>query len=161
MIKKLIMTLLLTCTCVVSSSAQAIYNEVRRMQKTFELIKADESLKLDDRKVATFKWDAIEYMLYKAGEDSTFTEQQLGEQTFAMTEFVALFQKRLAEAGNSKSKRLNTLERFKDASISHSLFADNDKQLTLAYYNNADFVTQFSLDTDWVKALADIRTTGR
>lgn len=159
MIKKLIMTLLLTCTCVASISAQAIYNEVRRMQKTFELIKNDESLKLDDRKVATFKWDAIEYMLYKAGQDSTFTEQQLGEQTYAMTEFVALFQKRLTEAGTSKSKWLNTLERFKDASISHSLFADNDKQLTLAYYNNADFVTQFSLDTDWVKALADIRST--
>ena len=108
--------------------------------------------------MASFKWDAIEYMLFKSQDNSSFTEQQLGEQTYAMTEFVNLFFKRLSEAGNNKSKREVTFTRFKNASINNSLFQDMDKELVLGYYNNANYTTQFSLDTDWVKALAEIRS---
>jgi hypothetical protein len=43
------------------------------------------------------------------------------------------------------------------ASVNNSLFHDMDKDLAEAYLNNTKFVTPFSLDTDWEKALAEIR----
>ncbi len=32
-----------------------------------------------------------------------------------------------------------------------------DKDIVLAYYNREDYLTQFSLDTNWVAALADVK----
>ena len=156
--KMILLTLALTLASV-EVNAQEIYNEVKRMQKQFETVKLDKTKKMDERKIASFKWDAIEYMLYKAKQDSTFTELQLGKQTNAMVDFVNIFIKRLVEAGNSKnkSKREAVALRFKNASINHSLFHDEDKDLALAYYDNPKFITQFSLDTDWVEALKEIR----
>ena len=49
------------------------------------------------------------------------------------------------------------MARFKNASISNSRFNDTDKELVLSYYDNSNYMTQFSLDTDWVKALAEVR----
>ena len=46
---------------------------------------------------------------------------------------------------------------FRNASINHPLFNDMDKELILSYYNNENYLTRFSLDTDWVKALAVVR----
>ncbi|MBM6992773.1 MAG: hypothetical protein I3J02_05855 [Prevotella sp.] len=137
--------------------AQQIFNEVKSIQKNFLTIKQDKSKPLDERKVASFKWDAVEYMLYKAKDDSTFSERQLGQQTMAMTEFVNLYFKRLSEAQNKEKKDI-AIARFKNASINNSLFQDMDKELVLAYYDNPKFTTPFSLDTDWVKALAEIRS---
>lgn len=139
------------------AQAQQIFEEVKRMQKGFQTVKYDTSKDMAERKVASFKWDVIEYMLYKAGEDAHFTEQQLGEQTFAMTEYLALYFKRLAEAKN-KSKKEIVVTRFKNASLNNSFFNDMDKELVLSYCDNPNFTTPFSLDTDWVKALEEIRS---
>ena len=155
--KKTLMALTMLLAMTANARAQQIYNEVKRMQKSFSTIKYDKNKSMDKRRVASFKWDAIEYMLFKAKEDSNFTEKKLGEQTIAMTDFVNLYFKRLAEA-NTKSKREIAISRFKNASINNSLFNDMDKDLVLGYYNNAKFPTPFSLDTDWVKALKEIRS---
>ncbi len=155
--KKIILAFALCCAFTVNVSAQQIFNEVKNMQKSFEAIKYDKSKDMDERKVASFKWDAIEYMLYRAKDDSTFTENRLGEQTMAMTEFVNLYFKRLSEASNKEKKDI-AVARFKNASVNNSLFQDMDKDLVLAYYDNPKFTTPFSLDTDWVKALAEIRS---
>lgn len=155
--KKLTLCLFMLFGMLISVSAQDIYNEVVRMQKDFKTIKEDKSKKLEERQVASFKWDAIEYMLYKGREDSTFTERQLGEQTYAMTEFVSLFFKRLGESNKSKNREIAYV-RFQNASLNNSLFHDMDKDLVLAYINKGKYPTPFSLDTDWVKALAEIRS---
>ena len=140
----------------VNIHAQQIYNEVKNMQKGFYTVKYDETKSMDERRVASFKWDAIEYMLVKSNDDATFTEHQLGEQTLAMTEFVNLYFKRLGEA-KSKPKKDIVITRFKNASINNSLFNDMDKDLVLGWYNSTKFATPFSLDTNWTKALAEIR----
>lgn len=155
--KKTLMALTMLLAMTANARAQQIYNEVKRMQKSFSTIKYDKTKSMDKRRVASFKWDAIEYMLFKAKEDSTFTEKKLGEQTIAMTDFVNLYFKRLAEA-NTKSKREIATSHFKNASINNSLFNDMDKDLVLGYYNNPKFPTPFSLDTDWVKALGVVRS---
>lgn len=155
--KKIILSLLLLLTCTISMHAQEIFNEVKSMQKSFLQIKNDKQRSMDERKVASFKWDAIEYMLYKAKDDSTFTEKQLGEQTMAMTDFVSLYFSKLSEAGNNKQKREVAATRFKNASLNNSLFHDMDRELVQAYVDHTEFVTPFSLDTDWAKALDEIR----
>ena len=73
-----------------------------------------------------------------------------------MTEFINLYFKRLGEA-KSKPKKDIVITRFKNASINNSLFNDMDKDLVLGWYNSTKFATPFSLDTNWTKALAEIR----
>ena len=46
---------------------------------------------------------------------------------------------------------------FKEASILFPRFNDPDTEFTQSYCNDNRFLTQFSLDTDWVKALAYVR----
>jgi hypothetical protein len=155
--KKLITAFLLIFGMSLGLQAQDIYQEVTRIQKDFEKTKYDKTKKLSERKVASFQWDAIEYMLYKAKDDSTFTEYELGQQTYALTEFVKLYFKRLSEKSKDKDKEI-VVARFKNASLNNSLFNDMDKDLVMAYVDNANFTTPFCLDTNWVKALAEIRS---
>ena len=46
---------------------------------------------------------------------------------------------------------------FQAASLENSKFFDTDKELVEAYIITPGFITTFSLDTDWEKALADVR----
>lgn len=153
--------IIVTCAMVLlgatSVSAQEIFKEVTRIQKRFEAVKYDKTKKLDERRVASFQWDAIEYMLYRSKENESFTERQLGEQTEALMDFVKLYFRRLAESGKGKNKDV-VVAKFRNASLNNSLFQDMDKDLVLAYVNNAAYATPFSLDTDWVKALAEVRS---
>ena len=56
-----------------------------------------------------------------------------------------------------KKKKDRVLRIFRDASVSNPLYNDPDRQFVLAYYNREDFLTQFSLDTDWVKAFEEAK----
>ena len=47
--------------------------------------------------------------------------------------------------------------RFKKVTIENALFNDMDKDIIYAYVDNDNFITQFSLDTNWVKALEEVR----
>lgn len=149
------MTLLFICSVMTSVSAQDIYNEVKRIEKQAETLANDTTKNLNERKIACFKYDAIYYLIDKASQDENFTEYQLGEQTDALIEFVNLYVKRLADA-NKKDKEL-TKAQFRTASINNSLFNDVDKEVVYSYVDNEDFITQFSLDTDWVKALEEVK----
>ncbi len=46
--------------------------------------------------------------------------------------------------------------KFRTATINNSLFNDVDKEVIYSYVDNENFITQFSLDTDWPKALAEV-----
>ena len=70
--------------------------------------------------------------------------------------FYQTFRESLAKA-KKKSERDIIITVFRDASINNPLFNDMDKELILAYYNNENYLTQFSLDTNWVKALEAVR----
>ncbi|MBR6016387.1 MAG: hypothetical protein IK067_04565, partial [Prevotella sp.] len=84
------------------------------------------------------------------------TVTMLNEQSFAMHEFVNFYMERLG-AAKKKEDRDVVMTVFRNASINHPLFNDMDKELILSYYNNENYLTRFSLDTDWVKALAVVR----
>lgn len=121
-----------------------------------EAIKNNTSKSLEERKVATFKWDAIYYMLVKASDAKDFTPYELGKQTSAMIDFVNLYVKRLSME-KKKSQKEIIMTRYKNATTQNALFNDMDKEIIYAYVDNEKFITQFSLDTDWVKALEEVQ----
>ena len=138
-----------------SVSAQEIYNEVKRIQKQAETFANDTTKNLDERKITCFKYDAIYYLVDRASQEDRFTEYELGQQTDALIEFVNLYVKRLASA-NKKDKDM-VKAKFRTASINNSLFNDVDKEVVYSYVDNDKFITNFSLDTDWVKALEAVK----
>ncbi|MCD8282858.1 MAG: hypothetical protein LUC22_06365 [Prevotella sp.] len=133
--------------------AQDIYGEVKNIMDNLQTIKDDTSKSLDVRKIATFKWDAIYYLLYKSKDD---TEAMIGAQVDAMIDFVNLFIDQMDKTKNA-SRRQIILSKFKNATLENSLRNDTDKDVTYAYVDNQNFLTQFSLDTDWVKALEEVK----
>ena len=154
--KKLLLSLILICAVASSVSAQDIYNEVKHILQEVEKIKYDTSKNIEDRKIAAFKWDAIYYMIMKAAADDKFTEVELGKQTNAMIDFVNSFTKRYAQASR-KSDREALTAAFKKASLSYPLFNDNEKDIVNAYVDNPKFITQFSIDCNWVRALDAVK----
>ncbi|MDD7597259.1 MAG: hypothetical protein SPJ90_08660 [Prevotella sp.] len=154
--KKIIMLLAFTCTFAVNAMSQEIYNEVNRIMHQAEAIKNDTKRNLEERKIATFKADAIFYLITKAAQNDHFTELELGKQTNAMIDFVNSFVKRLARSSNKQDKEI-LMARFKNATVQNPLFNDPEKEITYAYVDNEKFITQFSIDTDWVKALNAVK----
>ena len=153
--KRILFILILLCGWSISLSAQEVYQEIMRLSKK---VAEDKSKDLETRKVATFKVDELKYMAMKTRElmpDSTV--RVLDVQAYAMYDFVNLFLRRLGEA-KKKSAKEAVIARFRTASINNSRFNDMDRDLVLSYYDNSNYLTRFSLDTDWVKALAEIRS---
>lgn len=155
--KKLFIILALVCMSVLSTSAQEIYDEVRRIEKEAKAFANDTKNNLEARKIATFKYDAIYYLIDKASQEPLFSEYELGVQTNAMIEFVNLFVSKLSTLKKNKNKDM-LKAMFRTATINNSLFNDVDKEVIYSYVDNENFITQFSLDTDWPKALAEVQS---
>lgn len=149
--------LALVCMSVLSTSAQEIYDEVRRIEKEAKAFANDTKNNLEARKIATFKYDAIYYLIDKASQEPLFSEYELGVQTNAMIEFVNLFVSKLSTLKKNKDKDMLKAV-FRTATINNSLFNDVDKEVIYSYVDNENFITQFSLDTDWPKALAEVQS---
>lgn len=145
----------IVCATTTSVSAQEIFNEVKKIEKQAETLANDTTKNINERKIACFKYDAIYYLIDKASQEDNFTEYELGEQTDALIEFVNLYVKRLANANKKDKDMLKA--KFRTASINNSLFNDVDKEVVYSYVDNDSFITQFSLDTNWVKALEDVK----
>ena len=144
-------------------------------QEVFKVIYESSNKTLNDpkedvnvRKIALFKVDALTYLNTKALEemgDSTrdiTTEvmarliAQRDSQAYYMYDYVNLLMTEFARANNKKEKS-NIIKLFHDTSITNPLYNEPDRNLVMAYANREDFLTQFSLDTDWIKACAEVR----
>lgn len=120
------------------------------------------------RKVESFKVDAITYLnsrtLAQLTDDSAqLTDEQvaainnrLDSLAYYMYDYVNLFTKEYAKAKNDK-QRAKVMEYFRIASYNTPLYNDPDKELVLAYYYREDYLTRFSLDTDWILANRIVR----
>ena len=120
------------------------------------------------RKAASFKVDAITYLNTRtlsaiadttkqlSGKEIAHLNAQLDSMAYYMYEYINLFTKEYARTDKQRSKD-GILKIFRDASINHPLYNDPDKSLVLAYFNSEDYLTQFSLDTNWIAALAEVK----
>lgn len=153
---KRILLVIVIAMSTLNVSAQEIFNEVKRLKAKVEALMNDTTKNIEVRKVACFKNDALYYMIDKAGNTPGFSEYELGCQANAMIDFVNLYVKRIAQEKKKTEKEL-IKAKYKNATIQNALFNDMEKEVIYGYVDNEDFITQFSLDTDWVKALEDVR----
>ena len=160
--KVLFVAMAMACSSM-STYAQDVFKEIQRMSKS---VAKDPTKDIETRKIATFKSDVLTYMGMKIREnvvvdtaDIAFFNENvkiLNEQSLAMYEFLNMFMEKLSTAGKGREKDI-IMTVFKAASINNPYFMDNDHELVLAYYNNDKYLTQFSLDTDWIKALEEVK----
>lgn len=120
------------------------------------------------RKLAIFRVDAINYLSSKTLSAITDTTRhlscaeiaslnnQLDSMAYFMYDYQNLFNKEYRRAKNSKQKA-RIVKIFRDVSINNPLYNDPDRQFVLSYYNSDNFLTQFSLDTNWVRAVAEVK----
>lgn len=151
--KQLMILLLLAVST--TMSGQQVYSELRqKAQATVSDPQANSVVK----QISQFKLDALNYMAIKMREempDSTVTF--LDKQAMAMDNFVNFYvQQLIASTQLPNVEQVKMIKMFMDASYSNPLFDDKDTELALSYYNRADCLTRFSLDTDWRKAVAAI-----
>lgn len=156
--KKIILIFALLCSLSATVKAQDVWKEVRRLSS---VVAADSTKDLTTRRVAQFKIDALDYMrqrYWQEMKDSSMVDYYdvLNHQSLALFEYIDLFTKRLTPLKKTKDRE-KMVEVFKAASLSNSKFFDMDKELVEAYILVPGYLTQFSLDTDWEKALADVR----
>ncbi|MCR5513470.1 MAG: hypothetical protein K6F43_07910 [Prevotella sp.] len=136
-----------------TAQGQEAYNELRQKAKaTVNNPKANSVVK----QISQFKLDALNYMAIKMREvmpDSSTLF--LDKQAVAMDNFVNFYVEKLIESTTKPNvQQVKMIKMFMDASYSNPLFNDKDTELVLSYYNSADSMTRFSLDTDWRKAVA-------
>lgn len=152
--KKIILSMALFAMTAMTAQAQAVYQEILRMSKE---VANDEKKDTELRKIAQFKVDELSYMAIKTRElmpDSSAAV--LDHQALAMYEFINMYMDKLAIAKKKEKKELVKYY-FKQATTNNPRFQDTDLELTQAYYNNDGYLTQFSLDTDWQKALLEVK----
>lgn len=152
--KRILFMALLFCMISISANSQEVYKEILRLSNKYV---NDPSKSTQVKKINLFKVDGLNYMAMKTKEvmpDSAVTI--LDYQAFALYEFINLYVSKIGKTDKKKEKE-KILGIFKNASINNPRFFDMDKPLVLSYYNNDKYITQFSLDTDWVKALAEVR----
>jgi len=149
--KKYTFGLLLLLLCSMELHAQNVYTQIR--QKALAVV-SDASSNATVRQYCQFKVDALDYMAMKMKEkmpDSTATF--LDKQALALNQFTSLYMQALFDHRTDPANyQVKLIKLFIDASISNPLFHDNDRELTLSYFANADSPTRFSLDTDWQRA---------
>ena len=152
--KKLIVAVAFLCSASITASAQQVYGEIMKMSKK---VADDKSRSLQSRKIATFQVDALNYAAMKARElmpDST--ARMLDVQALAMYEYVDLFTRQLTKETRRKDRQA-LIDLFRQVSLENPRYQDMDKDLVLSYCLKEGYLTQFSLDTDWVKALASVK----
>ena len=151
--KKLILLALLAIAT--TAQGQEAYNELRQKAKTTI---SNPNANAVVKQISQFKLDALNYMAMKMREvmpDSSATF--LDKQAIAMDNFVNFYIEKIIESTKQPNvEQVKMIKMFMDASYSNPLFEDKDTELVLSYYNSADSMTRFSLDTDWRKAVAAI-----
>ncbi len=164
--KNKIIAITLLLTSVLSGNAQERVS--KQIYSNAYKVATDKTEDVNVRKAASFKVDAITYLntrtlsaivdttRHLSNKDIAHLNAQLDSMAFYMHEYINLFTKEYARAGSQREKT-RILKIFRDASINHPLYNDPDKDIVLAYYNREDYLTQFSLDTNWVAALADVK----
>ena len=75
---------------------------------------------------------------------------------YYMYDYVNLFLKEYNRASKQRDKD-KVMKAFRETSINNPLFNDPNREFVLYFFNKEDILTQFSLDTDWVKACEDVR----
>ena len=163
--KKIVLLVAMFGLMITSVHAQDVLNEI--VKSSYQTLN-DTTLSLEVRKVAVFKYDAMNYLRSRVIQPSEMLSDNinldtlnahiklLNEQALAMNQLVTVYQRRMKEAKPKNQYMVTSI--FKQATYDNRLFKDEDTELVMSYYNNKDYPIQFCLDCNWVKTLAFIRS---
>ena len=151
--KKVLMTLVLALAASTATThAQEIYTEVRKMaQESID----NPATTPQVRQISQFKLDALNYMAMKMREEMPdSTAEFLDKEALSLHIFINNYTNALVANGQQPAAhQMKIIKAFMDASYSNPLFNDDDREMVLAYFNDGNSMTRFSLDTDWRRAV--------
>ena len=127
--------------------AQEVFNTI--LEKATSVVNSEDRNDYNT-KISYFYYTELNYMKYKAKASYQAGFKILDEQAYAMQEFVTDFFKQMAMASDDKRKNVITV--FINASLENPLFDDKDTETTQSFISDPEYITPFSLDTDWVAA---------
>lgn len=107
-------------------------------------------------KINYFYFTALNYMKTQARPQDAAQYKVLDEQALAMQAFVTDFIGWMART-KDEDLRLRGINLFIEASADHPFFGDKDKETTESFVGDSNYITPFSLDTDWVTAHAAVK----
>lgn len=73
-----------------------------------------------------------------------------------MYDYVNYFLVQYQRAEKPKNKEY-VIKLFQQVSLNHPLFRDHNREAVFVYVDREDYLTRFSLDTDWVAANREVR----
>lgn len=161
----LVIILLITTLGVKAQEQERVHEQIFKAEYKIATNKNEDP---EIRKIASFKVDAISYLKSKTLAELTQNSKQLTSKqidhinkqldtmAYNMHEFVELFRAVYNKMDGAGAKE-NIIYLFRKASLQNPLYKDTDTNLIHAYSDRNDYITQFSLDTNWVKALKQIK----
>jgi hypothetical protein len=151
--KSLFIAIMLVVACT-QLKAQDVYDYL--LDKSEQVINNPNS-KDFDLKVAQFKYTAMRYFRKNIIlQEGSTTSTWLDEQAVALNEFVTNYFVELAKNSHTSDKtRKEIIMRYCKASENHALFKNVDKSEAEVFVYDKGGFTPFSLNTNWVEALAE------
>ena len=146
--KKILLSALFLLSLSQTLSAQEIYSEIRRSAQAKV---NDTSADMLVRQFSMFKLEALNYMAIKMKEEfPDSTAELLDKEALSLNVFITNYTRSLVDSRNMPVLyQKKVIKAYMDASYSNPLFNDKDSDMVLAYFNDANSLTRFSLDTDW------------
>ena len=151
--KKLIMVMLLAISAS-TAQAQEIYDYL--LDKAEQVVN-DPASKEIELKIAQFKSTALRYFRKKIIEqEGSISSTWLDAQALALNEFVTNYLMELSlKSGAKDNERKKIIMRYCLASNKYPLFENVNKKDADAFLHDKEGYTPFTLNTDWIKALAE------
>lgn len=151
--KSFFIAIMLVVACT-QLKAQKVYDYL--LDKSEQVINNPNS-KDFDLKVAQFKNTAMRYFRKNIIlQEGSTTSTWLDEQAVALNEFVTNYFVELAKNSHTSDKtRKEIIMRYCKASENHALFKNVDKSEAEVFVYDKGGFTPFSLNTNWVEALAE------
>ncbi|MDE5560623.1 MAG: hypothetical protein K2J00_02285 [Bacteroidaceae bacterium] len=154
--KKIFIIAIFMATAAGSAQAQEIFDYL--LDKN-ELVINDAESSDFDLKVAQFKFTAMRYFRKNIiQQEGSISSAWLDEQALALNEFVTNYLMELSQNSNADEKtRKAIVLRYCRASWNHAMFKKADKKEAEAFVRDKGGYTPFSLNTNWVEALAETK----
>ena len=128
--------------------AQEIFNTL--LNKASQVVNENDANDYNT-KINYFYFTALNYMKTKVKPQDVAQYKVLDEQALAMQTYVTEFIGWISRTKDADLRRKG-IELFVKTSISHPFFDDKDSETTGSFIDDTNYITPFSLDTDWVKA---------
>lgn len=155
--KRIFFTMSLLMTLTLSTQAQSVYLEVKRL--TQESLKSDTKSELE-KSLAKFKIEALEYLAVMTSEQMKDSAAiSIDSQSYGLYEFAYIYYN-VVKNLRSKNAIDNVKKVFKNTSLEFPRFNEMDANIALKYINTKNSPTPFCLNTDWVKAVQTIKKKG-